>query len=376
MKKIRWKFLIAATLIFVLITSVAVYAATSTLFTFADAGNRGNFDMDMSGYRTEGTPGVYAIHSYVYKDAFNKDLQKNYMGFVSTSSPYNVASVAQLNECTAYTDPILGELRWCHEVPTMSWNPILKEWVCFWMSYPRSTESSGDLHFELGWLAKKTMDNTANSYPEPDTATLSTKETRLFYGTMYDDRLESSTGAWAQETPYLLTVPGNKYIMYSEPGAIYDSDGTLYMSITGMWLDNGVAQGDVILIKSTDDGDTWTYVSLLLEPADAGYINSAYKFFTASSLYKAADGSFRIIVSPQTEWRFYAGLREFKFSSLSSGILVESSGHPVLQFSYATSTWIFNHNGGGCFSPVTNHRTYEKGSIFSQITFKVYDYAP
>lgn len=361
-----------------IVLSGVVYAATSTRFTYADAGANGNFDMDMAVYRSQATAGTYATHSYVYQDSLGKDLIKTYLGFVTNSSLYNVGSVAQLNTVTSGTDLQIGEYRWVHEVSTMAWNPVSKKWVFFWHTYPRNGASSDDRKFAYGWLGRKTMDNTANNYPDPSTSTLSSKEDRVFVGSGYDNRLQSVADPWAQGTPSKLVVPGDKYLLYTEPGAIYDSAGVLYMAVTGMYMSGSTALGDVILIKSTDDGLTWTYVSCLLTPSDASYINSGYSFFTASSLYKTSSGAYRIIVSPQSSMSgLYAGLREFEFSSLSSGTLnKDSNGHPILTFSYATSTFLFNHNGAGSFHYGTGHRIYGGAAFFQTPLFRVYDYLP
>lgn len=375
-KKILVRLSIILTIL--LIISAVAYAATSTRFTFAPAGPNGNFDMDMAVYRSQGTPGTYATHSYVYQDSLGKDLIQTYMGFVSNSSLYNVSNVAQLNTITSGTDSIIGEYRWVHEVSTLGWNPVSKKWVFFWMTYPRNGASSDDRKFAYGWMARKTMDNTTNNYPDPSTSTLSSKEDRVFVGSGYDNRLQSVSDPWAQGTPSKLVVPGDKYLLYTEPGVIYDSDGVLYMAVTGMYLSGTTALGDIILIKSTDDGLTWTYVSCLLTPGDASYINSGYSFFTASALYKTSTGAYRIIVSPQSSMSgLYAGLREFQFSDLGTGTLnKDANGHPILTFSYATSTFLFNHNGAGSFHYGTGHRIYGGASFFQTPVFRMYDYLP
>src|SRR5205807_361063 len=88
-----------------------------------------------------------------------------------------------------------------------------------------------------GWIGMKTMSNSANSWPDPVMSTLSAKETRLFVGSQYQSGLQGTSDTWAQGTPFdpcalpAATCP-NSYIVYTEPGAIYDGD-TLYVALTG-----------------------------------------------------------------------------------------------------------------------------------------------
>jgi hypothetical protein len=308
-------------------------------------GNLGNFDLDLQ--VNNGLTGIFApwnatygTHSAVNVDGSGFIDVNSHLGFVLPSnSPEFVrdqnAGGGALNAASVLSSgtsgsPFSQEGRWVHETSTLAFDPATssRKWMAFWDTLVKSHPFSGpsDPYYiaptnactdfatsqplgknfgNYGWIGMRTWSNSSASQPDPDLSTLSAKETRLFVGTGYNNAIESTTNSWATGTPFDPVPSDTKYLVYSEPGAFRDpSSGVLYVAMTGNWCSGSEAYGDIILVKSSNDGATWQYVGVVLTAAQATAIDSTWAYFTASSIHQdPSDGSIRLIV---TGMQFYA----------------------------------------------------------------------
>jgi len=184
---------------------------------------------------------------------------------------------------------------------------------------------------EYGWIGMRTWDNTNNAHPDPDLSSIDT-EVRMFAGLNYDSSIESSTSGWATGTP-IDPVPSNSlYQIYSEPGA-FVVDGTLYVAMTGNYCLEGQTYGDIILVKSTNWGASWSYVGILLTAGHAQAIDADWAYYTASSMHRdPSDNTIRLIVTGMqydSSGSRYQGIVEYAFSNIATGALVSVGGVPA-----------------------------------------------
>ncbi len=368
---------------------IQYYMVTSTsdlrAVTFAREGALGNFDQDFgvpdgAHARVFGTTSI--VDTTVDATAGPFDTVSTRLSEVDAAAPRCVADLGPLNEPTYLDDAVEGKLRWRHEVSTVAWHAATRRWVMLWHTYPAN--AAGDRLFSYGWIGLKTMSNVASppppapplTTPAPDLATLTPRETRLFVGLLTDPRLQAASDAWATGTPH-DPVPGDtRYVLFTEPGALYVGD-VLYLALTGMTCPANPCVGDVLLFSSTDEGATWAYRGRPLVPADAGRFNPLFQFFTAPSLYvDPGSGRVRLIVSPQNPLQIYQGLFEFEFADLATATLKrDGTGAPIATYVIPPASPLI-HEGAGSFDPLTGGRMIGKTFGGEPAPFRVFEKSP
>ncbi len=372
------------------VTATPTQAASRVEISFPapGGGNKGNFDLDLAvdNHVSGAQAATYGTHSQTSVDTAGYFLVRNRLGKVLDANPRVVSDVVALNDNHATFDLFEGDLRWTHEVSTVAWDPITRKWHVFWHTFPKTHPAAsppyGKNKVQFGWIGMKTMSNIGgSSHPDPNLSTLSAKETRLFRGKTYDARLQPSTDAWAQATPS-DPVPGNtKYTAYSEPAA-YNDNGVLYVSMTGFSCPTPLTcAGDVIMVRSTDGGATWSFVGVTLAAADAARFDARYTNFTASAIYRSpSDGTLRLIVSPVGRGTLgagtYQGILEFEFTSLVAGTVVrDATGKPVTRFEIPPEgSSVFT--GAGSFHHGTGNRSLGRHQLGDTLPFRSYEWVP
>ena len=361
-------------------------------------GNYGNFDLD---FQVNAGPYpvnvTYGTHSAVSFDANGFYIVNNRLGWVSTfmnpPGPDFVQDVGALNvpnplaAVNSPSTPNKLEMRWIHETSTLAYDTLSKKWIGFWHTYlvshpynngpnpgpsdpwyiaptgicsDTSTTAafpSGRPYFRYGWIGMKTWtDQPGSSWATPDLATLSAMESRVFKGEGYVDTIQSTTDSWATGSPAFPrgapTGPavGGVYAVFLEPGAYMDnSTGTLYLAMTALYVTNCNGYGDIILMKSNDDGATWTYVNTVLTAQQATAIDPTWVSFTASSMHQDPhDGSIRLIVSGVDSTSSYKGIVEFKFANIAAGTLATLGNNLWVQGFEPKQPGVFS--GAGTFN--------------------------
>lgn len=358
-------------------------ASTSDLhaITFALEGALGNFDQDF-GVPDLAHARMFGATSIVDHAADGFDTVSSRLSQVDASAPRCALDLGPLNEATPLNDPVEGALHWRHEVSTIAWHAATRRWVMLWHTYPAN--AAGDRLFSYGWIGLKTMSNTASppppapplTTPAPDLATLSPRETRLFIGLLTDSRLFPASEAWATGTPR-DPVPGDtRYVLFTEPGALFVGD-VLYLALTGMTCPGNPCIGDVLLFSSNDEGATWTYRGRPLAASDAARFNPTFQFFTAPSMYvDPGSGRVRLIVSPQNPLQIYQGLFEFEFADLAAATLKrDATGTPIATYVIPPASPLI-HEGAGSFDPLTGGRMIGKTFGGEPAPFRVFEKAP
>jgi len=230
--------------------------------------------------------------------------------------------VLRINECTDDTIihesiPIPGI--WRHEVSTLVHDPDdeNREWKLYWHRYfTKPPYQSEDRLFAYGWIAYKYAPDPAGPWSE---------ETALFGAYPYP------LGGYEVEV-YLNQIHPDleDIIAFSEPGSLY-KDGTLYLTLNG-FTEDGAEGVRVILISSKDHGQTWEYVSTLVDYDDAGHLG--YDFFTASSLVQVP-GRIYLLVSPWGEEPTnHDGTYIFEFEDLTQGKLKRDAENHLIVHDY------------------------------------------
>jgi len=342
---------------------------------FASEGLDGNFDLDLGvpGGTRGGRPGDYGAYSVVNPGAESFVLVHGELGFIDAAAPWCVEHVLRINEVHPGSDPELGELRWVHEVPTVTRSADDGRWHLFFMTYPENAD--GERLFEYGWLGHKTMASLPGPAVEPDPASLDAREERLFAGLAWNDRLAGSTDGWAEGNPR-DPVPGNtRYVAYAEPAA-WSEGGRLYLALVAIFCPGDDCRGDVILLRS-DDGEDWEFRGTLLVADDAKAWSPLYTHFTAPAFFRAPeDGSLRLLVSPTNVFDTYQGLVEFEVDDLDAARLVrDEAGRPVARFEVPPEG-PFVHTGAGCLHGILGRRVLGKHFPGEPRRFRVFVFDP
>ncbi len=162
---------------------------------------------------------------------------------------------------------------WRHETPALVRDPddVGKEWKLFWHKYfvkPPYREQDRD--FSQSWIAYRHAPHPEGPWSE---------EIRLF----------GSKGVSASVDINPMHPDLRNIAFYMEPGVLVDQ-GVLYVSLDTCTTRSGL--GDwrnrrIILVASTDHGQTWSYVGTLTDGDDARQFG--YVALTASSLVRDKD---------------------------------------------------------------------------------------
>ncbi|MDQ7088711.1 MAG: hypothetical protein Q9Q13_13010 [Acidobacteriota bacterium] len=343
---------------------------------FESQGPDGDFDLDLGVAEGlwRGRAGAFGAYSRVASGPASFTLVRTELGFVDAAAPRCVVAVTDINDITPASDPQFGELRWVHEVPTVTWRRKNGEWNLFYQTYPE--DASGERLFDYSWIAHKSMRNRPTPDAEPDIDTLSAKERRLFAGLAYNDRLTAATDPWAHGEP-IDPVPANtKYLVYTEPGG-HVSRGKLYLALSAMFCpDGGACEGDIVLLRSAD-GEAWEYLGVLLAADDAKPFGAFFSYFTAPAIYRSPDDdTLRLIVTPANTFDVYQGLYEFEIEDLDAArVLRNAQGRPIPRFELPPESPLV-HTGAGSFHHGLRQRIVGKHFPEEPGRFRVFTHEP
>ena len=110
-------------------------------------------------------------------------------------------------------------------------------------------------------------------------------------------------------------------VVYSEPGA-FEADGTIYLSLTGL---STSGTDRILLLASSDHGNTWRFVSTLLSSAD--FVAIGFDSVEGSAIVED-QGRIFLLVTPEVAGVLHNGTVAIEFESLVLGQLERTSGTP------------------------------------------------
>lgn len=211
---------------------------------------------------------------------------------------------------------------WRHEVSTLVNDPSDsgKEWKIFWHKYftipPYDVEQR---LFQYGWIAYKYAHNPEGPWSD---------EIALFGSGFFPLEPFDTRYNLSGFHPDLA-----ENIVYSEPGSLLFND-TLYLSLNAHSIIDGNNIGKTILIKSNDHGNTWEYVTILLEPQDVEAYNGIY--FTGTSLVKEKNRLFLLACpeNPNNGIKHHLGTYIFEFEDIDKGLLQRDVNDTLILHKY------------------------------------------
>ena len=112
-------------------------------------------------------------------------------------------------------------------------------------------------------------------------------------------------------------------LVYSEPGAIVANE-TLYLSLTGL---TSTGPDRIILLSSSDHGDSWEFVSTLLSPSEIA--SMGFDSLDGSAIVEDA-GRFFLLATPEIAGVLHDGTIAIEFESLATGLLEQNGGVPEI----------------------------------------------
>lgn len=247
---------------------------------------------------------------------------------------------------------------WWNEVSTLVHDPDDpgREWKLFWHKYFAThipEAGAGNRVFQYSWIAYKYTSDPAGEWSE---------EIPLF-----------GAGSFPLE-PYKTKFNLNElhsdlkdFITYTEPGSIY-KDGVLYLSLQGHKFVDEVNIAKIILLASQDHGQTWSYVSTLLENDDAKKFDAT--IFTGSSLVEENSRVFLLATPEDPGWNVLEasdkGVVIFEFENISQGRLKKDKDDELVVIKYLKPLLT---TGGK--SDYDEHNTYG-GIVMPQLNFAAY----
>ena len=240
---------------------------------------------------------------------------------------------------------------WRYEVPSLVYTPgdTGKEWKLFTHRYFWSPQ--GGSMFAYGWIAYRWASDPAGTWSQ---------ELPLF-----------GAGQFPPAPYHVNRVDLNTFdstlldvVAYTEPGALY-KDGTIYLTLTAARRDG---PGQIVLIASADQGNTWTFVRTLLTRADARTFR--YQYLDGSSLAEE-DGRVFLFAVPGGRSLMHAGTWIFQFDNLAEGRLHrDSNGRLAITKRILPQAAILSGPGAG---QSTYHRLNSGGGIvFPQFNLSAY----
>ena len=201
---------------------------------------------------------------------------------------------------------------WNREVSSLVYDPDDpgREWKLFHHTVFRSVDPAGNQSQEPAhsWIGLRTASDPGGNW---------SPERRLFGSGPLP------AAPFATEIAVNALDPSLSHLLvYSEPGA-FAAKGTLFVSLTGL-----VASGSdrIILLASDDHGDSWRFVTTLLDGSDASALG--FLSFDGTSIVEQA-GRYFLLTTPRTTRLQHDGLVVFEFADLATGALVrDASGAP------------------------------------------------
>ncbi len=168
-------------------------------------------------------------------------------------------------------------------------------------------------------------------------------------------------GSWSAETSALVwnstppEIPGGTSInmldaaltpcLLVTEGSASVNAGTIDFAMNCTYASGSLFPAKIVLLRSTDHANTFTYVSTLLSPADASIFSGA-GFFNAPALIPTAGGAPLLMVTPDNGTGRYLGCLVIPFASEQSGTLIRNGSNlpvPIL-----TMPTLNGHFGGAC----------------------------
>ena len=238
---------------------------------------------------------------------------------------------------------------WNREVSSLVYDPtdVGHEWKIFHHTIFRRTDGAG-IQPAYSWIGLRTASDPAGTW---------SPERRLF-----------GSGP-LPPTPFTTEVAINTLhpslshlLVYSEPGA-FAANGTLFVSLTGL-----VASGSdrIVLLASDDHGDSWRFVSTLLDNSDAGDLG--FLSFDGTAIVEQQGRQF-LLTTPESAGVQHDGLIVFEFSDLASGSLVrDAAGAPLIVTRIPRQPGLLSPVGGG-------QSDYHEGNTAGGVLFSQLDLA-
>lgn len=250
----------------------------------------------------------------------------HYQGDVTASTPITIDSsdpaVCGATTCTG---------TWVHESSSLVLDPTDPDPARRLKVFVHSYFYGAMQWFRLGYMALYTAADPAGPWTE----------TKLFG---WDSPSSvSSTGVVynVQTDPRLAGL--NDCFVVAEPGANVRADGTLDLSLSCVRIIGGQSSIEVRLVRSTDHGATWSFVSTLLSPDDAIALGAAHPQINGSDLFYA-NGAYHLIVTPDgpvsapggggDTFDGYRGCEVIAIDDLDAGTVARCNGAPVVEATY------------------------------------------
>jgi hypothetical protein len=126
-------------------------------------------------------------------------------------------------------------------------------------------------------------------------------------------------------------------VIVGEPGGYVRANGTLEL-VLGC---NTATTADIRLLRSTDHGVTWTFVSKLLTPDDGVALGGAHREITGGDLFFAA-GKLHLVATPDGDVTYpggttgdgYRGCVVVPIADIDAGTVERCNGAPVIETAY------------------------------------------
>jgi hypothetical protein len=184
------------------------------------------------------------------------------------------------------------------------------------------------MNFELGYVALYTAATPAGPWTE----------TKLF-GWSSASSLSSSGVIYNIDTSPDLAELAHCLIV-GEPGALVRATGTIDLALACPAPAPGGATMDIRLVRSFDHGQTWHYVSKLLDGNDAIALGSTVPMIGGSDLFYAG-GAYYLMVTPQAPVSYATGAQVgargcvvTRFADFDAGTIARCGGTPVIAAAY------------------------------------------
>ena len=206
---------------------------------------------------------------------------------------------------------------WVHEVPTLvvdSTDPdASRRYKVFNHSY--FVTSGGTLEYAYGVISLY----TAPALGGPWSA-----ETRLLGWDSPSTASDSGVGQNITHDPALTGV--SNCVLLTEPGA-QTRGTTIDLAVGCVWFTGTKFPIDIRLLRSTDHGATWSYVTTLVDTAGANFLGSDRAQINGADLFTAG-GKYYLLADPHGTGGAYVGCVELEFTNIASGALLQLMGGP------------------------------------------------
>ena len=218
---------------------------------------------------------------------------------------------------------------WVHEVPSLtvdSTDPnASRRYKLFTHSY--FVTSGGTLELTYGVIALY----TAPALSGPWSA-----ETRLLG---WDSPSTASDSGVAQNITHDPALAGvSNCLLLTEPGA-QARGTTLDLAVGCLWFTGAKFPIDIRLLRSTDHGATWSFVTTLVDTTGANFLGSDRAQINGADLFTAG-GKYYLLADPHGAGGAYVGCVELEFSNITTGALVQVAGGPEARRQYQAPTGV------------------------------------